>query len=52
MFNLVLEFHNRPRESFTAYTKKLSNNEKIKINHPESFDINSQGKKYNFINWR
>ena len=44
LFNLFLEFNNRPRESFTAYTKKLSNNEKIKINHPESFDINSMGK--------
>tara|TARA_A100001035_G_scaffold84975_1_gene65956 strand:- start:2045 stop:3034 length:990 start_codon:yes stop_codon:yes gene_type:complete len=44
IFNLVLEFHNRPRGSFTAYTKKLSNNEQININHPESFDINSKGK--------
>ena len=43
LFNTLLAFQNRPRESFTGYKKNFYNNETISINHPKSFNINSKG---------
>ena len=41
-FNFFLFFQDKPKGTFVSYNKKLPNNT-LSINHPESFDISSEG---------